>query len=35
MYMDEAIHREILRDADVATTTRLFSDRFRTPEGFS
>ncbi len=24
MYMDEAIHREILRDADVATTTRLF-----------
>ena len=24
MYMDEAIHREILRDADVAITTRLF-----------
>ncbi len=24
MYMDEAIHREILRDADVATATRLF-----------
>ncbi len=24
MYMDEAIHREILQDADVATTTRLF-----------
>ena len=36
MYMDEAIHREILRDADVATATRLFlgtlsGDR----EGFS
>ena len=24
MYMDEAIHRKILRDADVAITTRLF-----------
>ncbi len=24
MYMDEAIHREILKDADVATATRLF-----------
>ena len=36
MYMDEAIHREIIRDADVATATRLFlgtlsGDR----EGFS
>ncbi len=36
MYMDEAIHREILRDTDVATATRLFlgtlsGDR----EGFS
>ncbi len=36
MYMDEAIHREILRDADVAITTRLFLGSLSVHrEGFS